>query len=102
MRCETRGSLALVTLARPKALNALTLGMVRALQPALNQCAMDERVKVIVLAGDGGRAFCAGGDVRAVCEAAQAGGSSLPDAFFREEYVLNQRIASSPTPQVSV
>ena len=102
VRCETRGSLAFVTLARPKALNALTLGMVRALRPALDQCAADERVKCIVLAGEGGRAFCAGGDVRAVCEAAQAGGSSLPDAFFREEYVLNHAIATSSTPQVSV
>ena len=102
VRCEARGSLAFVTLARPKALNALTLGMVRALRPTLDQCAADERVKCIVLAGEGGRAFCAGGDVRAVCEAAQAGGSSLPDAFFREEYVLNHAIATSSTPQVSV
>ena len=102
VRCETRGSLALVTLTRPKALNALTLRMVRALKPALDHCAADERVKCLVLAGEGGRAFCAGGDVRAVCEAAQAGGSSLPDAFFREEYVLNHVIATSPKPQVSV
>ena len=86
---ERRGSVAWLTLARPKALNALTLPMIRALRPALEQSASDASVRCIVMVGEGGRAFCAGGDVRAVCEAAQGGDAALPDAFFREEYHLN-------------
>ena len=86
---ERRGSVAWLTLARPKALNALTLPMIRALHPALEQSTSDASVRCIVMVGEGGRAFCAGGDVRAVCEAAQGGDAALPDAFFREEYQLN-------------
>ena len=99
---ERRGSVAWLTLARPKALNALTLPMIRALRPALEQSASDASVRCIVMVGEGGKAFCAGGDVRAVCEAAQAGDAALPDAFFREEYQLNHALARSPKPQVSV
>jgi enoyl-CoA hydratase/carnithine racemase len=99
---ERRGSVAWLTLARPKALNALTLPMIRALHPALEQSASDASVRCIVMVGEGGKAFCAGGDVRAVCEAAQGGDAALPDAFFREEYQLNYALARSPKPQVSV
>jgi len=99
---ERRGSVAWLTLARPKALNALTLPMIRALHPALEQSASDASVRCIVMVGEGGKAFCAGGDVRAVCEAAQGGDTALPDAFFREEYQLNYSLARSPKPQVSV
>lgn len=99
---ERRGSVAWLTLARPKALNALTLPMIRALHPALEQSVSDASVRCIVMVGEGGKAFCAGGDVRAVCEAAQAGDAALPDAFFREEYQLNHALARSPKPQVSV
>ena len=99
---ERRGSVAWLTLARPKALNALTLPMIRALHPALEQSASDASVRCIVMVGEGGKAFCAGGDVRAVCEAAQAGDAALPDAFFREEYSLNYSLSRSPKPQVSV
>jgi enoyl-CoA hydratase/carnithine racemase len=99
---ERRGSVAWLTLARPKALNALTLPMIRALHPSFEQSAADASVSCIVMVGDGGKAFCAGGDVRAVCEAAKGGGDSLPDSFFREEYALNAALAASPKPQVSV
>src|SRR3546814_15367238 len=60
------GAAGIVTLNRPKALNALTLGMVRAIHPQLMAWAADEAVEVIVVKGAGEKAFCAGGDIRAL------------------------------------
>eukprot|EP00966_Prymnesium_polylepis_P056095 1297899-Prymnesium_polylepis.1 len=91
MVIERRGSIASVVLARPKALNSLNLPMVRTLWDAFTQSAADAQVSAIVVTGAGGKAFCAGGDVRLVMEAAQrrgetlaAGEEELSDAFFRE------------------
>ena len=58
-----------VTLNRPQALNALTLANYRRFAPALAAWAEDPSVHAVVVRGAGGRAFCAGGDVRAVYEA---------------------------------
>jgi enoyl-CoA hydratase len=103
---ERRGPLGLVTLNRPKALNALDLGMIRALHPALEAWAKEPEVRAVVIRGAGGRAFCAGGDVRAV---AASLGSPVPEgqeplsrAFFREEYRLNHLIHHFPKPYVAL
>jgi enoyl-CoA hydratase len=89
---EKRGALGLLTLQRPAALNALNLGMVRALAAALDAWAVDDGVTVVAIRGQGPRAFCAGGDIRAwVAEGPQ---SAL--AFLRDEYRLNYRIATYP------
>lgn len=103
---QTRGSLGMVTLNRPKALNALDVGMIRALRPVLETWAGERSVKAVVVRGAGGRAFCAGGDVRAV---AASLGTSPPEgqeplsrAFFREEYGLNHLIHHFPKPYVSL
>ena len=69
---------------RPKALNALTLEMIRAFADAIAGWKDDAAVKLVVLEGAGGRAFCAGGDVRAVREAALAGDRASVEAFFSE------------------
>jgi len=84
---ERRGRLASITLTRPKALNALTLPMVRDLRAAFERSAADAEVGCILLTGEG-KAFCAGGDVKGVMLAAQAeppARGTLADAFFREE-----------------
>jgi enoyl-CoA hydratase len=103
---ERRGPLGLVTLNRPKALNALDLGMIRALHPALEAWAKDSQVKAVVIRGAGGRAFCAGGDVRAVAlsmgSPAPEGQEPLSSAFFREEYRLNHLIHHYPKPYVAL
>lgn len=98
-----------ITLNRPKALNALTLPMVRSLWSTFARAGSDQSVTTVLMTGAGGRAFCAGGDVRAVWDAArsrfpreEAQRGELDDAFFREEYSLNAAIAGSPKPQVSV
>ncbi len=103
---ETRGPLGLVTLNRPRALNALDLGMIRALAPALEAWAESPEVKAVVVRGAGGRAFCAGGDVRAVAaslgQPAPEGDAPLARAFFREEYALNRLIHHYPKPDVAL
>lgn len=98
---ETRGPLAVVTLNRPKALNALTLGMIRALQPKLEAWAGDEAIKAVAIKGAGEKSFCAGGDVRAVWQAGQEGGA-LTREFFYEEYRLNRTIHVFPKPYVAL
>src|SRR6516165_6568366 len=63
------GGLAILTINRPRALNALTLDNYRRFAPALRSWATDPSVHAVVVRGVGDRAFCAGGDVRAVYEA---------------------------------
>src|SRR3546814_5326831 len=58
--------LATIEFTRPKALNALTLGMIREMHPRLDAWEDDEAVKAVLITGEGEKAFCAGGDVRAV------------------------------------
>lgn len=87
---------------RPRALNALTLEMIRAFAAAIAAWKDDAAVRLVVLEGAGGRAFCAGGDVRAVREAALAGNRAAVEAFFSEEYAVNAGIASFPKPWVSL
>lgn len=87
---------------RPKALNALTLDMIRAFAAAIDEWRDDESVRLVVLEGAGGRAFCAGGDVRAVREASITGNRAAVEDFFSEEYAVNTGIATLPKPWVSL
>ena len=111
VRVERQGHAGLITLNRPKALNAMSLGMVRALKTALEAFAQDSVVQVVAIRGSnklgkpgspeslfGG--FCAGGDIRYFHQAALAGDNSLDD-FFTEEYRLNHLIHHYPKPFVA-
>ena len=71
--CERQGSAGLVTLNRPQALNALTLGMVREMRRALDAWESDPAVTRVVVTGAGERAFCAGGDIRKLYDLGRAG-----------------------------
>lgn len=86
--------LAVATLDSEKSLNALTLPMVEALLAALNAWADDDSVVAVLLRGRGERAFCAGGDVRKLTEAARAGiaDATLAAEFFAREYRLDHAI----------
>ncbi|HWE05193.1 MAG TPA: enoyl-CoA hydratase/isomerase family protein, partial [Rhizomicrobium sp.] len=68
---EKRGAAGLITLNRPKALNALTHGMCLQMTMQLRAWATDDDVKVVVVQGSGERAFCAGGDIRSLYESGQ-------------------------------
>jgi len=72
------GSVGTVMLNRPQALHAFTLGMYRQLDPTLRAWAGDPEIHAVLIEGAGDRAFCAGGDVRAVYEAGK-GISGDPD-----------------------
>ena len=102
IRFERHGRLGVVTLDRPRALNALTLGMIRALDPMLSQWAHDHGVEAVAIRGAGEKAFCAGGDVRAVYEAGRRGTDVLTYEFFFEEYRLNRRIHRYAKPYVAL
>jgi enoyl-CoA hydratase len=90
-----------LTLNRPKALNALTLGMVRAITRALEAWRDDPAVAIVVLDGAGEKAFCAGGDVRWLYDS-RARGLAEAATFWREEYVLNALIHRYPKPFVAI
>jgi enoyl-CoA hydratase len=100
---ERRGRLGIVTLNRPKALNALNLAMIERLDAVLAGWAADEAVDAVLIRGNGGRAFCSGGDVRAVGTLPDASArEALGRAFFRAEYTLNHRINTFPKPFIAL
>lgn len=98
---ETRGALGLVTLNRPKALNALTLDMIYALTDRLGEWAEDLNIAAVLVHGAGEKAFCAGGDIRALYQQGAAG-EEFARRFFRDEYRLNRMIYRYPKPYVAL
>src|SRR3954453_19292602 len=98
------GGVATITLNRPQALNAFTLGMYRALAPMLRQWEADPDIRAVLIRGAEGRAFCAGGDVRAIYEAGRgiSGDRELTAVFFREEYEIIRHIHRFPKPYLAI
>ncbi|HTV34443.1 MAG TPA: enoyl-CoA hydratase/isomerase family protein [Methylocella sp.] len=100
--CEKSGACGLITLNRPKALNALTPPMVREMTKALQLWEEDKAVRSIVIRGGGGKAFCAGGDIRILYELGKAGNYDEQRQFWRDEYPLNRRIKYYPKPYLAL
>jgi len=94
------GSAGIILLNRPKAINALTLDMVRHIDVALDAFEADPEVALVLLEGAGERGLCAGGDIRSLYDSAREHGD-LGKVFWREEYVLNARIAAFSKPFVA-
>src|SRR6202165_885161 len=94
------GFAGIIRLNRPKAINAVTLEMFRDIDKALDVFEADPDVAVILLEGAGERGLCAGGDIRALWESAKVKGD-LGKILWREEYILNARIAKFPKPYVA-
>src|ERR1700704_6290917 len=94
------GAAGVIRLNRPKAINAVTLQMFRDVDKALDQFEADPAVRAILLEGAGDRGLCAGGDIRALDESSQVRGD-LGKIRWREEYILNARIAKFPKPYVA-
>jgi len=99
--CEIRNQLAIVTLNRPAALNALSLPMVQDLRMAMRDCAADPKVRAVLIRGAGEKAFCAGGDIRALYQSFQDSGS-LHETFFVAEYPLDYLLYSYPKPYIAL
>ncbi len=96
------GRVGRIVLNRPKALNALDLPMIRACAGILRIWRDDPHIHAVVIEGAGDRAFCAGGDIRALRDRLIAGDRATVDQFFTEEYALNLMIATFPKPYVAL
>ena len=90
-----------ITLNRPKAFNALTLDMAVTMTALLHSWATDPDVGVVLIDGAGERGLCAGGDIRALYDAAKSG-DSLPANFWSTEYHLDLLIARYPKPVIVI
>jgi enoyl-CoA hydratase len=95
------GSATILRLNRPRALNSLNLSMVRVMKAAMAEAAADPDVSCLIVTGEGDRAFCAGGDIRAIY---QTGRADDPDVtqFWREEFPVNYAISHYPKPYVAL
>ncbi|XP_051260085.1 3-hydroxyisobutyryl-CoA hydrolase, mitochondrial [Dicentrarchus labrax] len=98
---EKVGRAGVITINRPKVLNALNLPMIRQIYPQLKKWENDKETEIVIIKGAGGKAFCAGGDIRAVTEAGKAG-DPLAEDFFREEYILNNAIGACKKPYIAL
>jgi enoyl-CoA hydratase len=95
------GPLGRVRLNRPRAINALDRASVDSLRQVLAGWAEDGDIRAVFLDGAGERGLCAGGDVRALREAAVAGDERLPVDYWEAEYAVNRQVAAFPKPYVA-
>lgn len=94
------GSLGRLHLNRPRAINSLTLEMVRRIDQGLSAFERDDGIASVLITGEGARGLCAGGDIVALYESGKAKTSDA-EQFWAEEYVLNARIAEYIKPYVA-
>jgi len=93
----------ILTLNRPKALNSINLEMVTLMRQQLDAWMKPSpEIKLVIQNAAGGKAFCAGGDVRSITDAGKAGNTQLGKDFFSSEYVLDYKLATLPVPLVSL
>jgi enoyl-CoA hydratase/carnithine racemase len=98
---QKKNGLGLITLNRPKALNALTHSMIRLMYQALKEWEQDPEVLAVLVRGEGEKAFCAGGDIRSIYESITSGCEEHTQ-FFRDEYILNEYIYAYPKPYIAL
>jgi enoyl-CoA hydratase/carnithine racemase len=108
------GRVAIAHLNRPKVLNSLSIDVCKEMNGHLIEWkrATTHDVTAFILKSTSEKAFCAGGDVKAIWTAAEArrgsadlgtgNPGSLETDFFREEYTMNYLLGTSPIPQVSL
>lgn len=99
---ERIGGAGVITLNRPRALNALNLSMINKIYPQIGEWESDPSTTMIIMKGAGSKAFCAGGDVKSITDAAKAGDCTAGEEFFRKEYMLNYRIATCHVPYIAL
>lgn len=99
---QVEGRLGVITLNRPKAINALNRGMISAIRARLDAWRGDESIRAVLFEGRGEKGFCAGGDVRAARQAVIEGRPGDADAFFFDEYAMNGEIANYEKPVIAI
>ncbi len=102
VRVSLKGRVCHIELTRPKALNALSLAMIRVIDPPFKAAIANPDIAMILITAEGERAFCAGGDVRAVAQSLKDPASTMGRDFFFEEYRLNHRVHTCPKPYVAL
>jgi enoyl-CoA hydratase len=100
LRVKRKGFVMTITLNRPEALNTLNLEVVRRIRRAMDEGAASDGVRLILLRGAGGRAFCAGGDIKFMSQAVRDKDVDRALRFLREEYDLDLLIHGFPKPVV--
>lgn len=100
--CEVKGRAGCITLNRPKALNAITHAMTRTMMAFLTSCRTDPAIDLILIAATGEKAFCAGGDIRALYELGLDRDFPAVNRFWRDEYRLNVMLATYDKPIVTL
>jgi enoyl-CoA hydratase len=99
---STDGHLGRISLNRPAAINALSLGMIEGIKETLRRWSADDGIGAIVFEGIGPKGFCAGGDVRAARSLVIGGQPEQADAYFASEYEMNRMIATYAKPLVAL
>ncbi|KAI5733267.1 hypothetical protein M8J76_009835 [Diaphorina citri] len=99
---EEKNNVGIITLNRPKALNALNLSMAKKLYTKLIQWQNVERKDLVIIQGAGGKSFCAGGDVVTITKQGPAIGAALGRMFFQQEYTLDHLIGHYKLPYVAL
>jgi enoyl-CoA hydratase len=94
------GPVGIAILNRPAVLNVIDMGLIKSLYAQLEAWRVDPAITAVVVRGAGERAFCAGGDVRAVYE--QRGDDTFMHEVYRVEYVLNDAIARYSKPYIAL
>ena len=102
IRLERRGGLMVVTLNRPRALNALSLSMCQTLDAGLIAWRTDPGVQAVLIKGAGERAFCAGGDIRWLHGVLTRDGVAAAARFYALEYPMNARLHHFPKPYIAL
>ena len=98
---EKKNGLGLITLNRPKALNALNYSMIKLMYKTLKDWESDQEILAVLVKGEGEKAFCAGGDIRSIYESITSG-SDMHAHFFRDEYALNEYIYTYSKPYIAL
>ena len=105
IKANVKNRIGFISLDRAKALNSLSLEMVRSITQALLTWREDPNVLAVIIGSTSEKAFCAGGDIRFFHECGSSSptdGSALLEDFFTEEYALNFLIHHYPKPYVAL
>jgi len=103
LECQNNTRIGHITLNSPETLNSLTLNMVNEISKLLDKWEADPQIKMIILDGSGDKAFCAGGDIRALYESmCSADGPIFAETFFESEYRLDYKLHNFPKPIISI
>ncbi|CAF1316707.1 unnamed protein product [Adineta ricciae] len=91
----------IILLNKPKALNALSLSMVQQIYPKMKEWESDGKTELVIIKSTSPKAFCAGGDIKALLSKT-SDGERLRNEFFREEYKLNNLTGNYRLPYVAI